>query len=95
MRITRDQVLHVARLARLELADEAVEKFSEQLAEILDYVEILNQADTQGVAATSHVLELTNAFREDEPGPQLEREAALANAPQKNSESFLVPKVVG
>ena len=95
MKITRDQILHVARLARLELTDEAVEKFAGQLAAILEYVEILNQADTQGVEATSHVLDLTNALRADEPGRQLDRESALANAPDRDEESFLVPKVVG
>ena len=95
MKITRDEVLHVARLARLELGDDAVEQFAGQLADILDYVEILGQADTRDVEPTSHVLDLTNALRPDVLGEQLDRRRALANAPDKTSDSFLVPKVVG
>lgn len=95
MKINRDQVLHVARLARLDLEEDAVDQFADQLANILDYVEILNQAETEGVQPTSHVLNLTNALRPDEPGQQLDREGALANAPDKSTDSFLVPKVVG
>ena len=95
MKISREQVLHVAHLARLDLKEEAVDRFAEQLGDILNYVEVLNQADTQGVDPTSHVLDLTNALRADDPGDHLERQTALANAPDRNGESFLVPKVVG
>jgi aspartyl-tRNA(Asn)/glutamyl-tRNA(Gln) amidotransferase subunit C len=95
MKIDRDQVLHVARLARLDLEDDAVERFANQLADILNYVEVLNQADTEGVEPTSHVLDLTNALRPDEPENSLDRDRALANAPDRSEDCFLVPKVVG
>jgi aspartyl-tRNA(Asn)/glutamyl-tRNA(Gln) amidotransferase subunit C len=95
MKITEEEVLYVAHLARLEIDEGAVEKLASQIGEILDYVDQLNQVDTRGVQPTSHALALTNAFREDAAGPQLDRESALANAPCKEEGSFVVPKVVG
>ena len=89
MKITKDEVLYVADLARLNLDDAAIEKFAGQIGEILDYVDKLNQVDT------SHAISLTNAFREDENRGHLEREKALANAPDKEDGSFVVPKIVG
>jgi aspartyl-tRNA(Asn)/glutamyl-tRNA(Gln) amidotransferase subunit C len=69
--------------------------FAEQITEILGYVDMLKAVDTEGVQATSHAISLTNAFREDENKEHLDRDRALANAPEKEEGSFIVPKVVG
>lgn len=94
MKISKKEVLHVAHLARLDVDEADVERFAEQIGTILDYVDTLKQVDTTGVAATSHAITLTNAFREDEAQDHLAPEAALANAPQKDEGTFLVPKVI-
>ncbi len=93
MKITKDEVLHVASLARLEMADDVIETFSDQIATILEYVDTLNQVDTQGIQPTSHASLRTNAFREDVPKDSLEPESALANAPSQTDGCFKVPKV--
>jgi aspartyl-tRNA(Asn)/glutamyl-tRNA(Gln) amidotransferase subunit C len=95
VKITRDEVLYVARLARLEVEEAATDKLAAQIGSILDYVDQLNQVDTAGVAPTSHALALTNAFREDAVRPHIDRDAALANAPAQEEGCFLVPKIVG
>ena len=95
MKITREEVLYVARLARLEIEETATERLAGQIGTILDYVDQLKQVDTTDVAPTSHALALTNAFREDAGRPHLDREAALSNAPAQEDGCFLVPKVVG
>jgi aspartyl-tRNA(Asn)/glutamyl-tRNA(Gln) amidotransferase subunit C len=89
--IDRDQVLHVARLARLELSDEDVERMSSELSSILDHVEKINELDLEGVAPTSHVVELENVLRPDEPRPSWPREQVLAEAPDVAAGGFRVP----
>jgi aspartyl-tRNA(Asn)/glutamyl-tRNA(Gln) amidotransferase subunit C len=95
MKITKDEILYVADLARLNLDEAAIEKFAGQIGDILDYVDKLNEVNTDGVKPTSHAISLTNAFREDEPQAHLDREQVLANAPEKEEGNFIVPKVVG
>jgi aspartyl-tRNA(Asn)/glutamyl-tRNA(Gln) amidotransferase subunit C len=95
VKITREEVLYVAHLARLEIEESATDRLAGQIGNILDYVDQLNAVDTANVLPTSHALALTNAFREDAARPQLDREAALANAPAQEEGCFLVPKVVG
>lgn len=95
MKITKEEVLHVAKLARLEMDGAAVEKFSEQIGTILSYMDTLNQVDTEGVNPTSHAISLNNAFREDEERGSLNRDAALANAPEHEDGCFVVPRIVG
>jgi len=95
MKITKEEVLHVANLARLDMDDDAVEKFSEQIGTILSYMDSLNQVETEGVPPTSHAISLNNAFREDEEKDSLERGAALANAPEQEDGCFVVPRIVG
>ena len=95
MKITKEDVLHVADLARLKLDESSIETFAGQLAKILDYMETLNQVSTEGVPQTSHAISLTNAFREDAEPKHLDRESALGNAPETEDGSFIVPKVVG
>lgn len=94
MKLTPDQVQHVAKLARLEIEPHAVEKLADQLAGILDYVDKLSEVDTRDVTATSHAIDRTNAFREDVVHDHLPREAALGNAPAREDGSFVVPKVI-
>ena len=89
--IDREQVLHVARLARLELSDEEVERMSEELSGILGHIETIGALDLDGVPPTSHVVPMTNALRADEPRPSLEREVALAAAPAVRDDGFEVP----
>ncbi len=95
MKITKEEVLYVAHLARLELDAGSIEKFAGQIDEILGYIEKLNQVDTENIKATSHAIFLTNAFREDEEQEHLDRDRALANAPESEDGSFVVPKIVG
>ncbi len=94
MKISKNEVLKVAALARLDLEDASIEPFAEQISTILDYVDTLKHVDTEGVPGTSHAISLTNAFREDEPHEHLERDRALANAPEKEDGAFTVPKVI-
>ena len=95
MKITRDDVTHVAELARIDLSDEAIDMFADQIGEILDYVDLLKQVPTDGVAATSHAITLTNAFREDKVSESADPEVSLANAPESEDGHFIVPKVIG
>jgi aspartyl-tRNA(Asn)/glutamyl-tRNA(Gln) amidotransferase subunit C len=94
MKITREEVAHVAQLARLNLGDDQMERLTGQLNDILESMEKLNQLDTSGVPSTNHALELTGALREDEVKPSLERGKVLANAPEANGEAFVVPRVI-
>ena len=91
MAITRDDVLHVARLARLELSDEEVSRFGEQLSTILAAVGKVSELDLADVEPTAHPLELVNAWREDEPRPSLPLEDVFANALDRDGDSFRVP----
>jgi aspartyl-tRNA(Asn)/glutamyl-tRNA(Gln) amidotransferase subunit C len=91
MAISRDDVLHVARLARLELSDAEVERFQEQLSAILEAVSKVQELDLGDVPPTSHPLEVVNVWREDEPRPSLPVEEALANAPDRDGNFFKVP----
>jgi len=94
MKITKDEVMHVANLARLDMDEASIDKFADQIGTILEYVDVLNRVDTQGVTPTSHAISLTNVFREDREQKTLERDKALANAPQKEDGNFVVPKVI-
>jgi aspartyl-tRNA(Asn)/glutamyl-tRNA(Gln) amidotransferase subunit C len=89
--IDREQVLHVARLARLRLSDEEVERMAGELSAILEHVERINELDLDGVEPTSHVVDVENVLRPDEPRPSLPRERALANAPDATDDGFRVP----
>lgn len=95
VKITKQDVMYVADLARLELSDAAIETFAEQIGDILDYVDLLNQVPTDGVAPTSHAISLTNAFREDEVCEAADPELSLSNAPERDDGYFVVPKVIG
>jgi aspartyl-tRNA(Asn)/glutamyl-tRNA(Gln) amidotransferase subunit C len=89
--IDREQVLHVARLARLRLSDDEVERMGAELSAILEHIEKIGELDLEGVPPTSHVVEVTNALRADEPRPSWPREEMLAAAPAVADEGFEVP----
>ncbi len=95
MKISREEVVHVAKLARLNLEEDAVELYTKQLGDILTYMDTLNRVDTTDVPSTSHAIFINNAFREDEVKDSIPNEKALANAPQSEDGSFVVPKVIG
>jgi aspartyl-tRNA(Asn)/glutamyl-tRNA(Gln) amidotransferase subunit C len=91
MAISREEVLHVAQLARLELTDEEVERFREQLSAILDAVSKVSELDLADVAPTSHPLEIANAWAEDLPRPCLTLDDVFANAPDRDDDYFRSP----
>ena len=91
MAITREDVLHVARLARLEIPDEQIEHVREELGAILEAVGKVAELDLSGVEPTSHPLAVVNAWADDEPEPSLPRDQALANAPDPREGAFRVP----
>jgi aspartyl-tRNA(Asn)/glutamyl-tRNA(Gln) amidotransferase subunit C len=89
--IEREQVEHVAKLARLKLTDQEVERMASELSGILEHVERISELDLEGVEPTSHVVALENVFRPDEPRPSWDREEMLEKAPDPASGSFRVP----
>jgi aspartyl-tRNA(Asn)/glutamyl-tRNA(Gln) amidotransferase subunit C len=94
MSLSKAEVEHVARLARLELSETEKEEFTGQLNEILHFVEKLNQLDTSAVEPTAHAIPVNNVFRPDRIAPSLDPELALANAPDRLDNFFKVPKVL-
>ena len=89
--IDRSEVLHVARLARLRLDDDEVERMAGELSSILDHIAAISALDLEGVPPTSHVVEVEHGLRADVPGPCLPREVALEQAPAVQDGGFLVP----
>jgi aspartyl-tRNA(Asn)/glutamyl-tRNA(Gln) amidotransferase subunit C len=89
--ISREDVVYVARLARLRLSDEEQERMTRELSGVLDYVQHIEELDLEGVEPTSRVVDLENALRPDEVRPGLTREEALANAPEVADGGFAVP----
>lgn len=94
-RITNEDVAHVARLARLRLSDEELQRFTDQLAAVLDHARDVEALDTEGVAPTAHPLPLINVLRDDEPEPCLDRDEVLAAAPAVEADRFRVPRILG
>ena len=93
--ITEQQVRHVAKLARLNLSDNEIQIFTRQLGDILEYVEKLNELDTENVEPTAHAAPLRNVFREDIAREGMGIEAVLKNAPARDGNFFTIPKVLG
>lgn len=94
MTLTPEQVRWVAHLARLELTDAELETMTPQLRAILDYVNQLQQVNTDGVEPMAHAVEVRNVFRGDEPAPSLPVDEALANAPERRGDFYAVPAVL-
>jgi len=94
MSITREDVRHVAALARLSFSDEEEERLTEELSQILEYVEKLDELDTSGVPPMSHVLDVANVVRPDEVTSRIDQADALEPAPEASDQFFQVPQVV-
>lgn len=95
MSVSRDDVRHVAELARLSFTDEEEQRMADELSRILDYVNKLDELDTSGVSPMSHVLDVTNVVRPDEVKARIDRADALELAADTDGPHFRVPKVVG
>lgn len=93
-KISEKEVEHIANLARIELTEEEKRSFTEQFNTILEYFEIINDLDTEDVPPTSHVIDVTNAFREDQVSPSLAIEDVLKNASKKERGFFKAPKII-
>ncbi|MCE5333650.1 MAG: Asp-tRNA(Asn)/Glu-tRNA(Gln) amidotransferase subunit GatC [Desulfobacteraceae bacterium] len=93
-KISREEVRHVANLARLDLSEAEQERMTGQMNGILSYMEKLNELDTTGISAMTHAIELQNVFRPDRVCPSLDRKEALQNAPGSDGINFVVPKVI-
>lgn len=94
MKISVQDVMHVAKLSRLQVAEQDVEKFTTQFNDILSYAEVINQLDTSEIKPTAHAIELHNILREDIVKESFTNQQALANAPATENGCYLVPKVV-
>lgn len=94
MPLSRDQVKHVAHLARVGITEEDIERFSHQLSDVLDYFERLDRVDIEGVPPTSHTLPLHNVMREDETEPSYDVDDILANAPNQEERRFRVRAIL-
>jgi len=94
MKISKDDVINVAELARLEFKEEELEKFTEQLGNILEYIEQLSELNTDNVEPTSHVLDISTPLREDKVVEWLNTEEVLKNAPESEDNFFIVPQVI-
>lgn len=95
MAISREEVEKVSLLGRLLLSEEELDKMTTQLGQILGYMDLLGEVDTEQVEPMAHALDVSDVFRDDEIRPSLQREQALANAPKRDGECYLVPAVLG
>ncbi len=93
-KITREEVLHVANLARLALSEDELVRYGRQLDDILTYADKLNELDTAGAEPMAHVIPLDTAFREDRVTPSLDADESLSNAPDRSGNFFKVPKII-
>lgn len=94
MALTREEVAHIAELAKLGLTEEEMDRFSEQLSTILEYAEKIQELDTAAIPPTASVLDVQNVMRSDEPRPSMPREDVLANAPDAEASQFKVKAVL-
>lgn len=92
--ITRDDVIHVAKLARLSLTEDEIVKFGAQMESILEHASAVSKIDTQGVVPTSHPLKMQNVLREDVVGVSLSQDQALSGAPNAQDGRFMVPQIL-
>jgi aspartyl-tRNA(Asn)/glutamyl-tRNA(Gln) amidotransferase subunit C len=92
--LSKEEIQHIALLARLSLSEEEKELFRTQLSSILDYMEQLNELDTERIEPTSHVLSLSNVMRQDSPRDSIPRDDALSNAPDRTDTFYRVPKII-
>jgi aspartyl-tRNA(Asn)/glutamyl-tRNA(Gln) amidotransferase subunit C len=94
MKISREEVLHIARLARVALTEDEIDRYADQLSNLLDHFEVLQQVDTTGVPPTAQSIDIRSVMREDRVRPSLPPEEVLANAPRPEEDSFRVKPVL-
>jgi len=94
MKLSREEVLHIARLARVALTEAEIDRYSDQLSRLLDHFEVLQQVDTDGVPPTAQSIDLRSVMREDEVRPSLPQDDVLDNAPYRKEDSFRVKPVL-
>ena len=94
MKLSREEVLHIARLARVDLTEAEITRYSEQLSDLLEHFEVLQQVDTEGVPPTAQSIELRSVMRDDRIEPSLPPEDVLANAPRREDSFFRVKPVL-
>jgi aspartyl-tRNA(Asn)/glutamyl-tRNA(Gln) amidotransferase subunit C len=94
LKLSNEEVKHIAKLSRLALSEDEASEYASQLSQIIEYVELLNNLDTSSVEPTSHIMKLNNVMAEDIPGLSLPREEALQNAPDSNGKFYRVPKII-
>lgn len=94
MAVTKDEVKHVAHLARLEFQENELDGFTQTFNNILDYIAKLGEVKTEGIEPTSHVIDVKNVFRDDNPTGSLPNQEALSNAPSSEDGSFVVPRII-
>ncbi len=94
MSVSKEDVMHIAKLSKLKLTEEELEKYTEDLSSIVDFANELSSIDVEGVKPTAHILDIKNVFRKDEVKPSYDREEILKNAPSKDAGCVSVPKVV-
>lgn len=94
MQITNELVSYVANLSRIRLDENEINEMQSQMSEIVNYMDILNQLDTENIEPLSHIFNITNVMRDDEVRDSYEREEILKNAPAHTEEAFIVPKTV-
>jgi aspartyl-tRNA(Asn)/glutamyl-tRNA(Gln) amidotransferase subunit C len=95
MSLTRVEVEKVSLLARLKLTEVELETLTAQLGQVVEYIELLNELETEDVEPMAHAVQISNVFRDDEPRPSFDRALMLANAPHTDGEFYLVPAVLG
>jgi aspartyl-tRNA(Asn)/glutamyl-tRNA(Gln) amidotransferase subunit C len=94
LKLSNEEVKHIAKLSRLALSEEEAGEYASQLSQIIEFVEQLNSLDTSSVEPTSHVMQISNVMVEDIPGASLSREEALRNAPDSDGRFYRVPKII-
>ncbi len=94
MSVSKEDIIHIAKLARLEISDSELEKYTTDLDNIVDYANTLSSIDVSNVKPTNHILDIKNVFRKDEVKPSYDREEILKNAPTKAGGCVSVPKVI-
>jgi len=92
--VTHDDVIYVAKLARLKIESDELDRYASQLSSILSHIDKISELDLTGIEATSHVIGLSNVFREDEPIPSVDHDEALANGPDVDQGAFRVPPIL-
>lgn len=94
MKVDKETVKYIANLSKIKVSEDEIDKYSKDLSQVIQFVEVLNEVNIEGVKPTAHILNIQNVFRKDEVKPSYDRDELLANAPSKEAGCYSVPKVV-